>query len=133
MSQNKLTLFFLLFFSLNLFSQQNSGAVDRKVWIKAMTRIADPVLNNLSNNTLRIAMPVEVREDAKGRGREKVTHLEAFGRLLCGISPWLELGVDKTNEGKLRKHYIDLTIKCLQNCVDPESPDRMNFTTASRW
>jgi len=45
------------------------------------------------------------------------------------MSPWLELGADESAEGKLRKHYIELLGKGLQNAVDPNSPDKLNFTT----
>lgn len=54
-------------------------------------------------------------------------YLEAVGRLLCGIAPWLELGPDQTPEGKLRAKYIELTLKGLKNAVDPNSPDYLEF------
>jgi hypothetical protein len=60
--------------------------------------------------------------------RMKVTCLEAFGRLVSGIAPWLEPGADNTSEGQLRKKYIELTRKCLSVSVNPASPDYMNFT-----
>ncbi len=102
---------------------------DRTVWIDALTQIANPVLVNLSQNTLRKNMPVEVIPEAVNRKREEVTHLEAVGRLICGIAPWLELGVDDSEEGKLRAQYIDLCTKGLKNAVDPSSPDMLNFST----
>jgi hypothetical protein len=108
---------------------QRTGAQERSIWVNTLAKIAEPVLVNLSQNTLRKNMPVEVIEKAKGKNREAVTHLEAIGRLLYGISPWLELGPDNTTEGQLRKHFIDLTLKGLHNAVDPDSPDRLNFTT----
>ena len=36
-------------------------------------------------------MPVEQAADAD---RRNVTHLEAFGRLLAGIAPWIESGAE---------------------------------------
>ena len=104
----------------------NEGIEDRAYWIKVLTRIADPVLLALSENELKQKMPAECAPDREEYAIE-VTHLEAFGRLLAGISPWLELGVDSTDEGKLRKKYIDLTVKCISNAVNPNSPDFMNF------
>ena len=50
-------------------------------------------------------MPVE---EASGAGRASVTHLEALGRLLAGIAPWLELPGDASDEGRLRARYADL-------------------------
>ncbi|MDL2214965.1 DUF2264 domain-containing protein, partial [Dysgonomonas sp. OttesenSCG-928-M03] len=83
----------------------------------------DPVLLNLSNNTLKKNMPYESLGN-----RKQFSHLEAVGRLFCGIAPWLELGADNTAEGKLRKKYIALTIKGLSNAVDPNAPDFLNFS-----
>lgn len=99
---------------------------DREYWIKTLTQMADPLLQNLTRQTLKLNMPVESQPGRKD-DRAKYTHLEAFGRLLAGIAPWLELGADETPEGKLRKTYIDLTITCIENAVDPSSKDYMNF------
>src|SRR5688572_11913628 len=80
----------------------DDGKKERQYCVGVLTRIADPVLNALSKNQLRSTMPFE------GLERQKpFTHLEAFGRLLSGMAPWLELGSDNTPEGKLRKKYID--------------------------
>lgn len=104
-------------------SSQSTGEQDREYWVKAMTQMAEPVLSNLGDNTLRKNMPFE----SLSKGRSQFTHLEAVGRLLCGFAPWLELGPDDTPEGQLRKKYIDLTVKGLSNAVDPESPDYLVF------
>src|SRR5437899_12762240 len=42
------------------------------------------------------------------------THLEAVGRLLTGIAPWLELGGDATPEGEQRQRYADLARRGLR-------------------
>jgi hypothetical protein len=68
-------------------------------------------------------MPVE----SSGEGRAQFTHLEAFGRLLSGMAPWLELGPDDTKEGKLRKKYIELARMGLHNATDSTAADYMNF------
>lgn len=96
---------------------------DRAYWVEVMTRLADPVLVNLSNHTLKKNMPYE----SLSQQRSIYSHLEAVGRLVCGMAPWLELGPDDTPEGKIRNHYIDLTVKGLQNAVDPSSPDYLVF------
>ena len=64
---------------------------DRAIWIGHMRRLADPVLKNLAAGTLKARMPVE---QAPGANRRNVTHLEAVGRLVAGLAPWLELGAD---------------------------------------
>lgn len=102
---------------------QATGAEDRAFWVETLTRIADPVLVNLSNNTLKKNMPYE----SLANDRSEFSHLEAVGRLVCGIAPWLELGPDNTPEGQLRDKYIKLTVKGLKNAVNPESPDYLVF------
>ncbi len=125
MAKNKLVLSVLFC----LLSGYVFSKSDREIWINSMLKIANPVLVNLSSNTLKKNMPVETTVEARKRGREKVSHLEAVGRLLCGMSPWLELGADKSAEGKLREQYIELIRIGLHNAVDPDSPDKLNFTT----
>lgn len=102
---------------------------ERAYWVTTMRRVADPVLTNLAAGTLRARMPVE---QASGTDRRSVTHLEAFGRLLAGLAPWIELGADATAEGRLRGQYADLARRALARAVDPASPDAMNFTTGSQ-
>jgi hypothetical protein len=75
-------------------------------------------------------MPVETLPGLEQR--RKVTHLEAFGRLMAGMAPWLELGEDGSEEGKLRRRYVELAVKSLANAVDPGSADFMNFTEGSQ-
>src|SRR5262249_47452904 len=71
---------------------------DRDGWVAMLRKLADPVCNNLAAGTLKSRMPVE--QPASGT-RQTVTHLEAVGRLLAGIAPWLELSADETPEGRL--------------------------------
>lgn len=104
-----------------------SGNHDRDIWIDAVTTVAEPVLVHMSQGQLREKMPVEV-VSGNTRTLEKVTHLEALGRLVTGIAPWLELGPDDTPEGRLREKYILLTLASISNGVDPSSPDYLNFT-----
>ena len=98
----------------------------REYWVKAITRIADPVLTNLSQGKLKEAMPVAPEE------RKISSYLEALGRTTAGLAPWLELGPDETLEGKLRARYIDLEVKAISQAVDPGSPDFMNFTKSGQ-
>ncbi|QEC68331.1 DUF2264 domain-containing protein [Panacibacter ginsenosidivorans] len=100
---------------------------DRAYWVHMLTKITLPGLQALSAKRLKILMPVEAKEGALN-DRKKVTYLEALGRTLAGLAPWLELGPDDTNEGKLRKQFIELAAASVKNAVDPSSPDYMNFT-----
>jgi hypothetical protein len=101
------------------------GASERETWVRLLQRVADPVLANLAAGTLKARMPVE---QAAGATRQTVTHLEAIGRLLSGIAPWLELAIDDTPEGRIRARYAELARRALARGVDPASPDFLNFT-----
>jgi hypothetical protein len=97
---------------------------DRAYWVRTLRRLADPVLNHLAAGTLKARMPVE---QAAGADRRSVTHLEALGRLIAGIAPWIELAADETPEGRERGQYADLARRAIARAVDPASPDALNF------
>lgn len=67
-------------------------------------------------------MLVEVSPNWDGRDK-RVTYMEAFGRLMAGIAPWLALPDDGTPEGAKRKELRELALKAYANAVDPDSPD----------
>ncbi len=117
----------MLFSSAGLFAQApvnvNAGVKEREYLINTLVHIADPVLTALSKNELKQQIPVE----AKTADRGAYVCLEAFGRLLAGMAPWLELGADKSAEGKLRGKYITLARLGLHNATDPNGADFMNF------
>ena len=106
-------------------AQRTDGSADRAYWVDVARRLADPVLTNLANGTLMARMPVE---QAAGAKREAVSHLEALGRLVAGIAPWLELQADDGEEARLRNRYADLTRRAIDRATDPRSPDFLNFT-----
>ena len=102
-----------------------AASEDRAIWIGHLRRLADPVLTNLAAGTLKARMPVE---QAAGANRRNVTHLEALGRLVAGIAPWLELRSDGSAESRLRADYADRAVRAIARGVDPASPDFLNFT-----
>ena len=104
---------------------------DRAYWVSVLRRVAQPVLTNLAANKLHERMPVEVGA-GKAEDRRKVTHLEAFGRTLAGIAPWLELTDKPSAETELGQRFTELARRGLANACDPRSPDFMNFTTGSQ-
>ena len=95
---------------------------DRAYWVCLLSRIAEPILSNISKQELRKNMPMEVSPtfDSRDPG---VGYLEAFGRLLAGMAPWLALADDNTAEGKLRKKFREQALLGIQFGVDPQSPD----------
>jgi len=98
------------------------GIDDRAYWVQVISRIADPILENSSKQQFRRNMPMEVSPtfDKRDPG---VGYLEAFGRLLAGMAPWLALPDDSTAEGKLRKKFREQALLGIQYGVDPQSPD----------
>lgn len=100
-----------------------TGKKDRKYWLKVLEKISRPVLTSLSQSKLKVEMPIEGKRD----DREHFTHLEALGRLLAGIAPWLELGITDGDEGRLREEFAVMAREAIDAGTDPESPDYMNF------
>lgn len=99
----------------------------REEWVRVLTQLADPVLTALAAGRLRATMPVELSATAT-RERSEYAHLEAVGRLLAGIAPWLELGEERTPEGAHRARLAGLAREGLRRGTDPSSPDFLNFT-----
>ncbi len=104
----------------------STGAQDREYWSNTLYKIAYPVIHNLSEGTLRKNMPIEQGPNYYLEA-SKVTHLEAVGRTVAGIAPWLALADDNTKEGKMRKELREKLLKGLANAVDPTSPDYLNI------
>ena len=105
-----------------------TGEQDREYVTKLLYRIAYPIVHNMAEGTLRKNLPLE-----KGPGYYlnvlKVTHMEAVGRTMAGIAPWLALPDDDTKEGILRKQLRAELLMGLPNIVNPDHPDYLNFRT----
>ncbi len=100
----------------------------RARWVGLLDRIARPPLAALAAGELRATMPVEARP-GQVEARAAVTHLEAIGRTLVGVAPWLELAeISGADEAAVRSELRDLARAALARAVDPASPDRLNFT-----
>jgi len=101
---------------------------DRGYWIEVLRKISDPVLHALKERKLKQRMPVEALHVEE---RRQYSHLEAMGRLLAGIAPWLELGLEPgssgSDESALRARYAELAREAIAAGTDPGSPDFMNF------
>lgn len=95
---------------------------DRAYWCDLLYRMAEPVLKPMSEGRLQATMQVEVSPTWDGRN-QKVIYMEAFGRLMAGLAPWLSLPDDATDEGAKRKQLRAWALKSYAHAVDPESPD----------
>jgi hypothetical protein len=102
---------------------------DRRYWVSITEKIARPVLASLAKRELKAKMPVEEQPNARRRG---YTHLEAFGRLLCGISPWLALENLAGDEAKLQAEFIQLAQTAMDAATDPQSPDFLNYSSGGQ-
>jgi hypothetical protein len=107
-------------------SALDRAETDRQYWLRLMTRVADPVLINLAGGTLKSKMPVESSAGHISE-RRKYTHLEAIGRLLSGIAPWLEAALEKGAERDSQQSYATLARQAIHSATDASSPDFLNF------
>ncbi len=96
----------------------------REYEVALLDRIARPVMTSLAEGKLKERIPLAKDEEH----RRSFTCLEAFGRTISGIAPWLALGPDDTPEGRLRAEYIALSHRAIVAATNPKSPDFMNFT-----
>lgn len=118
----------LLILSLTVSTAVIAQSDDRKNWTDLAYQMAVPILSNMSKGELKKNMVVEVSPNWDGRSKD-VTYMEAFGRLMAGIAPWLELPDDHTKEGGQRKQLREWALKSYANAVDPESPDYLGWRT----
>lgn len=113
---------------------QSSAQNDRAYWLGHVERVSEPVLEALRQRTLRRTMLVEAapgERDARAVG----THLEALGRLLAGLAPWLELDAspgETAQETALRNRFRDCSLAGIASGLDPSSPDYMHFGASSQ-
>ncbi len=96
---------------------------DRQYWIATARKLAGPVLGQLAAGTLKRAMPVECVTGNPAE-RARYSHLEALGRLLCGLAPWLESGDAPDLAGLARR--------AIRSATDPQSADFLNFHEGSQ-
>lgn len=106
-------------------SAQSTGSEDRRYWLDTLQRITRPVLTNLAQHRLKTKMPIEARPTATDR--HKYAHLEALGRLLAGMTPWLELSSLTGAEEHARHAHAELARAAIAAATDPASPDFLNF------
>lgn len=92
----------------------------RDNWISHLEKIVLPVLDAAAHDCLKIKMPIY-------KGRNEFQYLEAVGRIFCGISAWLNLPDDGTEEGLIRNKYRILTVKAIDNLVNPKAFDYVDF------
>ncbi len=110
---------------------QNSTTVqhtDRQLWLSYMDKLARPVLSSIATEKLKEKMPVVLSKRIDNAdSRLKVSYLEAFGRTLSGIAPWLNLEGGSKEEVSLRNQYREWAVKGLTNAVNPNAKDYLKW------
>ena len=101
----------------------------REFWVKALERVARPVLEAGAAGKLRERMALQQPPDG---GRSEFSYFECVGRLLCGIGPWLDSPLPNGPEKALQQELRELAWKTLQGQVDPASPDYADFEETCR-
>ena len=96
----------------------------RREWLQDLLKIVHPVLDSLSEGKLKSTMPLSFHAD-----RADFAPLEAFGRSMLGLAPWLELDPSALDgeERELQRGMREKAIRCLDRATDPASPDFMLF------
>lgn len=95
---------------------------ERSYWCNTLYKMAAPILSNMAEGNLKKNMLLEVSPNWDGRNKE-LAYMEAFGRLMAGVAPWLSLPDDDTEEGKMRKQLREWALKSYANAVNPQNPD----------
>lgn len=132
--QKSLILITCLSFGTHAFSQKNNireQISDRTYWVDLLYRMSEPVLSNMSRGELKKNMTVEYSPVWDGRN-SNVAYMEAFGRLMAGIAPWLALPDDDTPEGKKRKQIREWALLSYANAVNPDNPDYLLWSGESQ-
>lgn len=120
------TIVFGCFVITSVLAQSKSG--EREAWLKYMDKVARPVMANLAEDKLKERMPVQLAEKTDNpASRTSVSYLEAFGRTLSGIAPWLNLEGGAKEEVFLRNQYRQWTLKAIANAVNPKAKDYLQW------
>lgn len=105
---------------------------DRAYWCSVMYRIAEPVLKNMSKGELKKTMTLELSPTWPKGNNADIAYTETFCRLMSGLSPWLMLPDDNTEEGKMRARLRRWALKSCANAIDPKSPDCLKWSGANQ-
>lgn len=101
---------------------------DRQLWLDYLDKVARPVLSNLAADKLKQNMPVVLSDRIDNKtSRARVTYLEAFGRVMSGIGPWMNLEGGSKEEVALRNQYRQWALKAVANAVNPAAKDYMHW------
>jgi hypothetical protein len=95
---------------------------DRAYWVELLVKMSSPILEHLSKGTFRKFAQIEFSPSWDFRNKE-VAYMEAFGRLLVGLAPFVSLPDDGSPESEIRKKMRLQIQQSLAHGFDPNSPD----------
>lgn len=99
---------------------------DRAYWLRTLLRVVEPVLVSAAAGQLKERMPIEAAPGHQDN-RKAVSALEALGRTLAGLSPWLEADVP-ASERSAQQRLAGLARQAIQRSADPTLPSYLNWT-----
>ncbi|GEO11147.1 DUF2264 domain-containing protein [Segetibacter aerophilus] len=99
---------------------------DRVAWLNYLDKVSRPVMSSLAEGRLKEKLPkVMSKRIDNAESRSAVAYLEAFGRTLMGIAPWMNLEGGSKEEVALRNKYREWSLKAVANAVDTALKDYM--------
>ena len=134
MKKLPIVLCFCLLISAGTAQVKNTAKInDRSLWLSYLDKVARPVMSNLAMGGLKEKMPHTMSKTIDNvASRSKVAYLEAFGRTLSGIAPWLNLEDGSAEEVALRNQYRKWSLDAISNAVDSSSKDYMVWDGAGQ-
>lgn len=101
----------------------------RRQWLDALLKIQSPVFEALQRGCLKRELPRTFHAD-----RAEFASLEAFGRSMLGLAPWLEVDPEALDaqERAEQQTWREMALRCIERATNPQSPDYMNFTSGGQ-
>jgi len=121
---------FVFLIALQVRTQGQPAKTDstRELWLTYLDKVARPVMENIAADKLKANMPLLLSDRIDNKeSRSKAGYLEAFGRTLSGIAPWIETEGGSEREIKLRNQYREWALKGITNAVNPAAKDYMEW------
>ncbi|AHF14410.1 DUF2264 domain-containing protein [Niabella soli] len=120
----RIVCFIVFVFVLNHSYSQPQSDNGRAQWVSRLDKIVRPVFENLSRNTLHSNMPKDISPVSDNpKERIKAQYLEALGRALSGIGPWLNGEGGAKEEVRLRDQYRQWVLVAIKNATDSTQAD----------
>ena len=100
--------------------------MNRSEWVQYADRLVRPVLAAAAEGRLESALAVEHHRSIDPK-RLKVAPLEAMGRVLSGIGPWLDAPGLSVGESAIRDELANLARQSLSIQTHPDHPAYLHF------